>query len=261
MRFSTIVAAGLLAAISSPAIGQQPAAQSTKGATKQLAAADLKAWKTIRQTTLSNDGKWLVYVIGPNEGDATLVVRSTGTDGKETKFPVGDVATGGGGLTVSADSRWVAYTIAPPASNGRGGRGAGRGGAGAGNAAAASAAPTQNKMGLVNLATGEKKEFEKVRRFAFNGDKPTWIAMQNYPDTPAPAATAAPAGGRSGAAGAGGASVTGTDLVLYNLSNSDAVNVGNVADFSFDESGDWLAYTIDARSEERRVGKRGKAGR
>src|SRR5262245_52431841 len=185
MRFSTIVAAGLLAAISSSAIGQQPAAQSSKGATKQLAAADLKAWKTIRQTTLSNDGKWLVYVIGPNEGDATLVVRSTGTDAKETKFPVGD-ATAGGAVTVSADSRWVAYTIAPPASNGRGGRGAGRGGAANATAApTAPTAPTQNKMGLVNLASGEKKEFEKVRRFAFNGDRPTWIAMQSYPDSPA----------------------------------------------------------------------------
>src|SRR5262245_22472033 len=226
MRFSTIVAAGLLAAISSPAIGQQPAAQSTKGATKQLTPADLKAWKTIRQTTLSNDGKWLVYVIGPNEGDATLVVRSTGADGKETKFPVGDAGAAGGAVTVSADSRWVAYTIAPPASNARGGRGAGRGGAA--TAGAAPAAPTQNKMGLVNLATGEKKEVEKVRRFAFNGDKPTWIAMQSYSDTPAPTGNAAPTGGRGGGgAAAGGASVTGTDLVLYNLSSSVAVNVGN----------------------------------
>ena len=56
--------------------------------------------------------------------------------------------------------------------------------------------PTQNKMALVNLATGEKKEFDKVRRFAFNGDKPTWIAMQSYPeaggaDDGAPAAGAA----------------------------------------------------------------------
>src|SRR5207244_3895129 len=39
----------------------------------------------------------------------------------------------------------------------------------------------------------------------------------------------------------------GTYLVLYNLTSSDAVNVGNVAEFSCDDSGDWLAYTIDAR--------------
>src|SRR5262245_44013218 len=189
----------LLLGLSVPAIGQQATAGAAKGSTKQLTPADLKAWKTIRQATLSNDGKWLAYVIAPNEGDATLVVRSTGADAKETKFPVGDAGALGGVVTVSVDSRWVAYTIAPPASNGRGGRGAGRGGAP--NAGAAPAAPTQNKMGLVNLATGEKKEFEKVRRFAFNGDKPTWIAIQSYPDTPAPTGNAAPTGGRGGRGG------------------------------------------------------------
>ena len=107
---------------------------------------------------------------------------------------------------------------------GRGGRG-GRGGGGGGGArhnGATPAAPAQNKMALVNLATGEKKEFDKVRSFSFNGDKPTYIAMQSYPEQAAP--TQRRAGGRRGgrgAAGGGGAAaagrVDGTDLVLYNL--------------------------------------------
>jgi len=36
---------------------------------------------------------------------------------------------------------------------------------------------------------------------------------------------------------------------LYQLASGDAVNVGNVAEFGFDDAGDWLAYTIDARDE------------
>jgi hypothetical protein len=64
--------------------------------------ADLKAWKSIRQAILSNDGKWLVYTIGPNEGDASLVIRSTGTDGKETKFPIGEAPAGVGSAVVAA---------------------------------------------------------------------------------------------------------------------------------------------------------------
>ena len=171
--------------------GRELAAQSaTPRATKQMQPADLKAWKSIRQTVLSNDGKWFAYVLAPNEGDATLIVRSTGADGKEMKYSIGDAAGAGGGrggppgadgapaqsLAISADSRWVAFTIYPAATAGRaGGRGgAGRGGAGRGTGGATQdqpAAPAQNKMGLVNLATGEKKEFDKVRRFAFNGDK------------------------------------------------------------------------------------------
>ncbi|MEO7084347.1 MAG: prolyl oligopeptidase family serine peptidase [Gemmatimonadaceae bacterium] len=222
---------------------------SAQGAGKQMQPADLKEWKSIRQTVLSNDGKWFAYVAAPNEGNATLIVRSTGTDGKELKYPIGQAAGGGRGgaaaagssLAISGDSKWVAFTEYPLAATGRGGRG-GRGGAPAGGAAPA--APAQNKMALVNLATGEKKDFERVRSFSFNGDKPTYVAMQSYPDQPAGGAAAA--GGRGGATGG---RTEGTDLVLYNLATGDAVNVGNVADFGFDDSGEWLAYAIDARDE------------
>ncbi len=233
------------------------AQQAAKGPTKQLQAADLKAWKTIRTPSLSPDGKWFAYVLGPNEGEATVIIRSTGADGKEMKFPIGEAPAGAGGgrggppgaaspLAISGDSKWVAFTVYPAGAGGRAGRG-GRGGAPAGGAAAA--APAQNKLALVNLATGEKKEFDKVRSFLFNGDKPTYIAMQGYPEQPAAANTgAAPNAGRGGGGG-GGARGEGTDLVLYNLATGDAANIGNVAEFSFDDSGDWLAYTIEARDQ------------
>ena len=244
----------LLVATASVALAQ---AAASKGPTKQMTPADLKAWKTIRQSVLSNDGKWFVYVLAPNEGDATVVVRSTGTDAKETKFPIGDVGTGAGTVTVSGDSRWVAYAIAPPSTAGRGGRGAGRGGAGAAPAAATTPpAPTQNKMGLLNLATGEKKEFDKVRRFAFNGDKPAWVAMQGYPETAASGAADAAAGrgGRGGAAPAAAPHrprAQPPELIWCSTTSrsSDAINVGNVAEFGFDDSGEWLAYAIDARDQ------------
>src|SRR5207248_913881 len=151
----------------------------SNGPTKQMQPADLKAWKGIRQSVLSNDGKWFAYVLAPNEGDALVVLRSTGNDAKETKFPIGEAGGGRGG---------------PP-----------------------------------GLGGG------------------AWLAMQMYPDQPAAggAAAGAAAGGRGGAAGA----AAGTDLLLYNLTTGDAVNVGNVSEFGFDESGDWLAYTIDARDQ------------
>src|ERR1051325_5756435 len=51
--------------------------------TKQFTSADLKAWKGIRQTALSPDGKWFAYVLAPNEGDATVIIRATQDGGKE----------------------------------------------------------------------------------------------------------------------------------------------------------------------------------
>jgi dipeptidyl aminopeptidase/acylaminoacyl peptidase len=228
-----------------------------------LSPADLKGWKTIRQSALSSDGKWFAYVLAPNEGDATLIIRSTGADAKELKYPVGELPSAAGGrggagadgpastLSISGDSRWVAFTIYPAhvAREGRGGRAGGQRGPAA---TEAPSAPAQNKLGLVDVATGEKKEFERVRRFAFNGDKPTWIAMQSAPDAPDTSAAAAANGrGGRGANGAGqrAGRAEGSDLVLFSLVNGDAVNVGNVREFGFDNSGDWFAYTVDARDQ------------
>ena len=42
--------------------------------------------------------------------------------------------------------------------------------------------------------SGEKKEFDRVRTFSFNGDKPTYIAMQSFPEQPAAANGATPGG-------------------------------------------------------------------
>ena len=255
------VAWALLLVTSASAIqAQEPTA--LRGPTRQMQPADLKAWKSIRQSVLSNDGKWFAYVLAPNEGDASVVIRSTGPDGKEMKFPIGDASGGGRGgapagrggegagsasLAISGDSRWVAFTIYPPSTAGRGGRGrgAGRGGATQENAVT----PPQNKLGLVNVATGAEKEFAAVRRFAFNGDKPAWIAMQSYAPPAALSAASTGAPGGRGGNGTTTARNAGTDLVLYNLASGEAVNVGNVAEFGFDESGEWLAYTIDARDE------------
>jgi dipeptidyl aminopeptidase/acylaminoacyl peptidase len=238
-------------------------AQNSAPASKQLQPADLKAWKTIRQSVLSNDGKWFAYVLAPNEGNAEVIIRSTGSDGKEMKFPIGDASSAVGGrggapgavdfgganapLAISGDSRWVAFTIyanaaKPGAQNGRGGRGARGGGSGTPAGAGqngAQPAPNRNKVALVNLATGAKQEFEAMRRFAFNGDKPTWIALQGYPAQSAPATSGTPAEPQS----------TGTDLVLHNLASGETVNIGNVAEFAFDDDGEYLAYTIDARDQ------------
>ncbi|HVX41319.1 MAG TPA: prolyl oligopeptidase family serine peptidase [Gemmatimonadaceae bacterium] len=252
-RLSIIGAPVLFLIVAQSVSAQQPASHPTR----QMQPADLKAWNTIRQSALSNDGRWFAYVLAPNEGDASVIVRSTAADGKEMKFPIGNASGGAGGrggpggfgggasaLAISGDSKWVAFTIypkAPPAN----GRGAGRGGRGAG--APNGGAPAQNKLGLVNLATGAELEFDRVRRFAFNGDTPNWIAMQSYPEQPSGDA----ANGARGAApaAAAGSRAAGTDLLLYNLANTSMVNVGNVAEFDFDDSGEWLAYTIDARDE------------
>src|SRR5215218_7577935 len=257
-RYSLVAASLTLLVATAPFARAQQATAPARGLSRQMQTADLKSWRSIRQSALSNDGKWFAYVLAPNEGDASVIIKSTGTDGKEMKFPIGDASAGGGrgggaggpggpaspSLSISGDSKWVAFTVYPPAAvagrGARGGRGGGGGGGGAQGAnGAAATPPAQNKMALVNIATGEKKEFDKVRSFSFNGDKPNYIAMQGFPEQAPAANGAAPAGGAGGGRGAAGRP-DGTDLVLYSLATGDAINVGNVAEFDFDESGEWL---------------------
>ena len=69
--------------------GTRPAAATPSAAARQMTPADLKAWRTIRNPTLSADGKWFAYVLAPNEGDAHVVIRGTAEGAQERRFAIG----------------------------------------------------------------------------------------------------------------------------------------------------------------------------
>ena len=230
MSKHAVLAAVLLLAPLAASSGQATSA-------RPLTTADIQAWKNIRAQSLSNDGNWFAYQLAPNDGDAEVVLRST-RESKEHRFQIGEppapvggppgAAAAGAPLVIAPTSKFVAFSVYPSAKEAKRLKSQRR--------------PLYNKLALVNVATGEKKEFDKVRRFAFSGDLAGWLAMQAYPaEGGAPAA--APAAGAAAAA----PRVEGTDLLLYNLTTGETVNVGNVGEFAFDDAGEFLAYTIDAR--------------
>jgi dipeptidyl aminopeptidase/acylaminoacyl peptidase len=227
--------AGFLTAFSQ-ADGQRP-----------LSLADILAWKRIQAPAVSNDGEWFAYRVAPAEGNAEVIVRNLKT-GKELRFPSGDAAAAAPAApagapapapvpapapavardpAISADSRWVAFNLYPTTREAKSLKKAKK--------------AVQTKVVLVELATGKKVEFEKIRRFAFSGEKATTLALQRYgPDAaPGPAAggpASTPAADRP----------SGTDLLLYDLASGNQLSLGNVSDFSFDKKGDWLAWLVDA---------------
>jgi dipeptidyl aminopeptidase/acylaminoacyl peptidase len=101
------------------------------------------------------------------------------------------------------------------------------------------------KLVVVDLTTGEKADNDGVRRFAFNGDAATWIALQRTPaDPPTPGgppsqSPMAPALQRA----------AGSDLTLRELATGAELTLGNVGDWAFDKTGKWLALTIDSRDK------------
>jgi dienelactone hydrolase len=261
--------AGLLASVLTPALASAQATIETTAANASPATArrtiglpDIKAWNTVRQTALSGDGKWFAYVIGPVEGNLTLVVRSTAEGATESRIPVGE---NGGSIVISGDSKWLGYTVAPPrADSSARGRGAGRAGgttgntrgggtgAGAPNVASQTGDSTRrapaNKFVLMRLASGEKTEFDRIRGFQFNGETPTWVALTGYPPGAAGNTGQAGAGGGGRAGGppvAASSAVGGANVILYSLDTGERFNLGSIGQFAFDESGDWLAYTME----------------
>jgi hypothetical protein len=196
----------------------------TPPAVKQLDPADLAFWKNIRFTTLSNDGKWFAYQLAPNEGDAEVVVRPT-AEGEERRFKIGEPPApqgfGGGGNTsvvISDDAKWLAFFKYPTAAEAK--------------RLKKDKKPVQSGVVLVNLATGEKRDFEKVRRFTFAPKQPNWLAVHRY------APDGAPAG-------------SGSDMLLVDLRTGTITSVGNVAEFAFDDAGTRLAWTVGCSTATR----------
>jgi dipeptidyl aminopeptidase/acylaminoacyl peptidase len=63
-------------------------------------------WQSVQQTLISNDGKWVVYMINPQEGDGELVIQSTDGSYKKT------IARGYSHL-ITEDNRYVIFKIRP----------------------------------------------------------------------------------------------------------------------------------------------------
>ena len=214
---------------------------------------DIMAWKGINATALSENGEWFGYRIGPLEGDSEVVIRQTKGD-KEYKFSIGEIPTPppnvgpidpssipptGPAVAFSSDGRYAAFTVYPSRTEAA--------------QLKKQRKPIQNRVGIVNLFTGQKVEVAKVRRFAFSGESAGWIALHKYgPEVPAgPGAASGPPSSSSGS----GANAPreerpkGSDLILRELADAQEINIGNVADFSFDKKGRYLAWTIDAQDK------------
>jgi hypothetical protein len=100
---SIMLSAVALLVVSAGAEAQVQTQEKAAGTTSRLITnADVKAWNSIRGSALSNDGKWFAYVVGPQEGDLTVVVRGTAQNATEQRIPVG-----GSGGSISISGGWA----------------------------------------------------------------------------------------------------------------------------------------------------------
>lgn len=230
----------VVAALSLTPLFATPAA-TQRAAKRPMELQDITEWRNVGSATLSGDGQWFAYRLAPQEGDAEVIVRRTRAD-QSTRFPAGtqpqSAGDGGGGrgaaspslLAFSDDSKFVAFTTYPSKKEQERLKRQRR--------------PIQSTAVVVDLATGQKHEYPKVRRFAFSGTSTDWIALQRYQPEP-PNGTSGPNRGGANAP----ERPKGSDLVLVDLSTGGELNVGNVSEFAFRKDGRFLAYAIDAQDK------------
>jgi dipeptidyl aminopeptidase/acylaminoacyl peptidase len=191
---------------------------SAPGTKKKLTFADESKWRRLTASALSPDGKWYVHRVGPTEGAGEVILKQVGGD-KTTTYPGGS----GGTVAFSNDSKWLAFSVMPATPRPAGPTGPPSPAPTAPGGTPAPPRPAGSVV-LVNLATGEKTEFEGIRSFAFNSEGSTHLAM------------------RKGGEGA-------SDLLLRDLAAGTTLILGNVGDFAFDKKGDWLVLVIDSQGQ------------
>ncbi len=200
------------------------------------------SWNSIRSTSLSHDGKWILYVIAPQEGDSKVEIKSLVTDTVYT-FPRG------GAVQFSNDSHYVIATIVPPLADTK-------------KATRDKVPPAdapKNALMILNLANGEQTKVERVTSFQLPAEDSGWFTYR--PEAPkgetgtaggTPTANPRPAAGGTRRAGAGAgaragsapAAATGSPLVIRELGSAKEEKLENVGDALLSKDGTTLAYTI-----------------
>jgi dipeptidyl aminopeptidase/acylaminoacyl peptidase len=182
--------------------------------------ADFGKWETLgvnfARGGFSPDGRWLVYAVNRSNRDNELRVTKL-ADGT-TK-----IAAFGAQPAYSADSKWLAYSIGQSEAEQEKLR--------------SEQKPVQNKLGLLNLTTGETSTLEGIESFAFSSDG-AYLAMQRY----APARASAPAApaARTGPGAAGESDAAeerpGTTLIVRQLADGRDTTFGNISQFAWQDA-------------------------
>ena len=217
--FSAVIFALLLAVSLSPA--QNPAqekdAAQAPSTPRPIGYLDILAWKSITSNAISPDGQWFGYRLSPVEGDGEVIFRQArGT--KEHRFPAGESRMGQ--IAFSDDGKFAAFMTYPTAKESK--------------ALRRDRKPVYTKANILNLAAGDKVEYDRIRNFAFSGENPGWISLSK-------AAPESQARERE--------RWTGSDLILRELATGKELTFGNVSESAFDKKGRWLAFLIDAMGQ------------
>ena len=181
---------------------------------------DVSSWKYIPSSTvnLSPDGKWAAYALVSIEGDGEIFLKNLVTDSVK-QYPAG--GTLNPSMEFSEDGKYFAFKEYPKFKETK----------------AAAKNPGKQlfeKLHLVDLSNLNKIDFDRAGKFSFNGKEVTYLAIPIMADR---------------GPGSKPEDAKGINLLLYELATGKKVSIGSVGEFSFNEKGNILAYTVDAANK------------
>ncbi|MEO7040348.1 MAG: prolyl oligopeptidase family serine peptidase [Candidatus Elarobacter sp.] len=242
-RFRAICTAVVFVAGVAPSLGAATAPTPPK---KLLDYHAYSAWRQIRDTRLSRDGRWLAYAQVPAEADGELVVRDLDA-GKTYREARGRTPA------FSADGRFVVYRITARVAEVK--------------AADKTETPAEKRpqdgLGVLELGSGSATTVERVKSFALARDGMTLVyliepspapsgspaASPSSTPLPSPAASSSPGTSPSPAPNAPDKAAT-TSLAIRRLGGDEPVPVANVASYAVSADGSRVAYIVQTTSEE-----------
>ena len=242
---------------------------SQSDAKRPLTQAAFDSWRSIRQVTLSADGRWAAYSLVPQVGDGEVVLRElhSNREFRHTRGYIGrpqmkpgasrDDAANFPAPRFTPDGKLLVFTIEPGRAEFEQARHEGR--------KKKVADRPRSSLGILSTADGQVTEVPRVKSFRMPSGSSRWLAYllasrdsaaadSAAPDSTTPSAAAAPGGAArpvsSDSTGKHAKKEYGSTLVLRDLDTREEIRISDVTAYDFDEPGRWLAYTVASHDED-----------
>lgn len=198
-------------------------------------------WNSIQGQRISDDGRWVLFTLDPQEGDAELHARDLRSN-VDHVVPRGELAR------FSHDNRYVVFVIKPELALVRE----------AEKDNDEDDSEPKDSLGILNLASGDVTKVERIKSYGMPEDEGTWIAYLSEEEEAEAGSTEGeaeggeetPSGGRGGRRGKDEddeeKKEDGTTLVLRELTSGSEQRFERVLEYAFSKDGQRLAYTASS---------------
>ena len=176
---------------------------------KALALEDYKEWNRVTNTAISPNGQWMTYAYSPNEGD-TATFSLRKIEGEVVYSTLNAKS-----INFSNNSEWLAFLVDPTETEAK--------------ALKKQKKPVTSALYLYNLINQTVDTIKDVQGYRLS-EASNYIAIKKAKSDP-------------------DAKHSGTDLIIQNLNGGTNSNIGNVSDYDFNETGQLLAYLVDAAGD------------